>query len=185
MQHFFRNVSWKSKYNIEFKGLKEGLHEFEFKTDDSFFVNFEESLVNKGDVLTKVTLEKRSAFIKLHLKIKGWLELTCDRCLENYEQKIKNQAELFVKFGEKEFEEGENVIWVSPDEHAVNLAQILYEYISLSIPLRHIHPKDKNGKRGCNKEMLEKLKIYKQPKSDEEAEPDPRWEALKKMKNNN
>ena len=151
-------MSWKSKYSIEFKGLKEGLHDFEYEIDKKFFEHFEESLVENGEVRVKITFEKRSAFFKLHLKMKGWLELLCDRCLENYQQKIKQKTELFVKFGESEFEEGENVIWVLPEEHNINVAQIIYEYISLSIPLRHVHPKNEDGKRACNKEMLKNLK---------------------------
>lgn len=181
LQRFFKIVSWKSKYNIEFKGLSEGLHDFEFKVDDTFFLHFEESLVERGGVVINVELEKRSAFIKVHLKIKGWLELTCDRCLDNYRQKIKNETELFVKFGEKEFDEAENVIWVLPEEHHINLAQIIYEYVSLSIPMRHVHPKNTKGERKCNREMIEKLKKYTHFDDDENTSVDPRWNALKNL----
>ncbi len=184
LHHFFGIVSWKSKYNIEFKGLNEGLHDFEFGIDDTFFAHFEESLVDNGDVTIKVTLEKRSTFLKLHLKIKGWLELTCDRCLDNFHQKVKGETEFFVKFGEKEFEEGENVVWVLPKEHFISLAQPIYEYVSLSIPLRHVHPKNKDGKRECNKEMIKQLKNYMQSEDEEDTINDPRWNALKKLNNN-
>jgi uncharacterized metal-binding protein YceD (DUF177 family) len=185
LQHFFRTVSWKSKYDIAFKGLTEGLHEFEFQIDDKFFEHFEESQVENGEVTIKAVLEKRSAFLKLHLKIKGKVELQCDRCLENYRQKIKQKTDFFVKFGEKEFEEGENVIWILPEENHLNLAQLIYEYVILSIPLRHVHPKNENGERECNKEMLNKLKNYMVSQNDEEVSTDPRWDALKKLGNNN
>ncbi|MCD6354739.1 MAG: DUF177 domain-containing protein [Prolixibacteraceae bacterium] len=178
-------MSWVSKYNIEFIGLNEGLHDFEFEIDDSFFEHFEKSLVTKGKVSVGIALEKRSAFLKLHFKIKGWVELTCDRCLEQYHQKIKYKTDIFVKFGEKEFEESENIIYVLPGEHHLNLTQLIYEFTMLCIPMRHIHPKDENGKRGCNSEMLEKLKIYKFAENKEKVEPDPRWEVLKNLKNNN
>ena len=178
-------MSWKSKYNIEFKGLEEGSHDFEIEIDNKFFEHFEESLIDNGGITVKVTLEKRSAFLKIHLKIKGWLELTCDRCLDNYQQKVKQKTEFFVKFGEKEYEEGENVIWVLSHEHHINLAQIIYEYTMLSIPLRHVHPKNKDGKRECNKEMLKKLKNYMHTESEEEETiTDPRWDALKNLNNN-
>ncbi|WP_372651771.1 DUF177 domain-containing protein, partial [Draconibacterium sp.] len=74
-------MSWKSKYNIEFKGLKEGLHDYQFEVNDKFFVHFEESLVDNGEVSVKVEHEKRSAFLKLSFALEGWLELVCDRCL--------------------------------------------------------------------------------------------------------
>lgn len=185
MQHFFGTVSWKSKYDIEFKGLGEGLHEFEFQIDDLFFEYFKESPVESGKVVIKVILEKRSSFLKLHFKLKGRIELMCDRCLDNYLQKIKLKTELFVKFGEKEFEEGENVIWVLPEEHQLNLAQLIYEFTILSIPLRHVHPKNNDGNRDCNREMLKKLKDHMHSEQGDETPVDPRWDALTKFGNNN
>jgi len=180
-------VSWKSKYNIEFKGLKEGLHDYQFEVNDKFFVHFEESLVDNGEVSVKVELEKRSAFLKLSFALEGWLELVCDRCLDSYQQDVSLETELFVKFGEEdEFEDGDNVIWVLPEEHAINLTQIIYEYVTLSIPLRHVHP-DESGENGCNQEMIDRLNNITQfdAEDDEEEEIDPRWAALKNLKNNN
>lgn len=173
------------KYNIEFKGLKEGLHDFEFEVDNKFFAHFEESLVENGIVKVNVILEKRSSFMKLHFKMKGWLELTCDRCLEFYEQPIAHEAEMFVKYGENEYDDGESVIWINPEEHQINLTQIIYEFVTLSIPLRHVHPKNSNGKRNCNKEMLKKLKNYTHSKTEDNTKTDPRWDALRKLENNN
>lgn len=183
MRHFFRIVSWTTKYNIEFKALKEGLHEYEFEVNEKFFEHFEDGLVENGDVKVKVELEKRSAFIKVNLTFSGWLELTCDRCLEPYQQEVELETELFVKFGEeKEFDEGDNVIWVLPEEHALNLTQVLYEYTVLSIPLKHAHP-DEEGANSCNKEMLDRLdNITFAEEEEDEQEIDPRWAALKNLK---
>jgi len=178
-------VSWKTKYNIEFKGLKEGLHDFDFEVDNKFFEHFDESPVEIGKVLVNVELEKRSTFMKLIFDLKGEVELNCDRCLDNYNQVISHKAEMFVKFGEEKEDEGDNIIWINPEEHFINLTQIIYEFVSLSIPLRHVHPKNKDGKRACNKEMLKKLKKYTRPEKEEKTETDPRWDALKKFGNNN
>ncbi|WP_297089150.1 DUF177 domain-containing protein [uncultured Draconibacterium sp.] len=178
-------MSWKSKYNIEFKGLKEGLHTYDFDIDNKFFEHFEESLVDNGEVRVAVEFEKRSAFLKLNFTLSGWLELVCDRCLDNYPQDISLTTELFVKFGqEDEFEEGDNVIWVLPEEHAINLAQTIYEYAMLSIPLRHVHPNE-TGENSCNQEMINRLNNIVQHEADEneEEEIDPRWAALKNLKN--
>ena len=175
---------WKTKYDIAFKGLTEGLHKFDYQINGRFFEHFEGRLVDEGEVNVVVILEKRGTFIKLHLDINGEIELVCDRCLENYRQKIKNNAEIFVKFGEQEFDEGENVMWLLPEEHQLNIAQLIYEYIVLSIPLRHIHPKNENGERGCNKKMIDKLKNYIHTEN-EEIHIDPRWNRLKELNNNN
>ncbi|MEN8117392.1 MAG: DUF177 domain-containing protein [Bacteroidota bacterium] len=182
MQHFFRIVGWKNKYYIEFKGLKEGLHEYEFEVTDKFFEHFTEGLVEAGEVTVKVALEKRSSFLKLIFNISGCVELECDRCLENYRQDIEFETELFVKFGEEaEFDEGDNVIWVLPEEHHINLTREIYEYIILSIPLKHVHP-DESGENSCNREMLDRLNNYGQPETEDEETIDPRWAALKNLK---
>ena len=170
-------MGWRTKYDIEFKGLREGLHEFEFKIKDEFFTHFEQGLVSAGDVKVMVQLEKRSSFLKLFFKLNGWVELTCDRCLESYHQKVKYKNELFVKFGEDDFEDDE-IIWILPEEHKINLAQLIYEYIILSIPLKHVHPENK-----CNKEMLDKLEKYVK-KEEDKTETDPRWAALKNWNKN-
>ena len=186
--HFFGIVGWKTKYSIEFKGLKEGLHDYEFEVDNKFFEHFNKSLVEVGAVKAVVQLEKRSSFLKLNLLLNGWIELTCDNCLELYHQNIEMETEQFVKFGEEtEFDEGDNVIWVLPEEHAINLAQVIYEYIILSIPLRQVHP-DETGENSCNPEMIKKLNEYTHHEAeneDKDDEIDPRWAALKNLKNNN
>ncbi len=170
------------KYDVEFKGLNEGLHEFEFEVQDSFFEHFEHGLVDKGDVKVAVRLEKRSSFMKLFFDLKGHVQLVCDRCLENYLQKVKSSYELFVKFGESEYEDDE-IIWVLPEEHKINLAQLIYEYTILSLPMKQVHPDNKKGENGCNKEMLKKIEEHKQ-REEKEQEVDPRWAALKKWNNN-
>ena len=175
-------MGWRAKYDMEFKGLKDGLHEFEFEVEDTFFEHFEQGLVKVGSIHVKLKLEKRSSFLKLFFKLNGWVELICDRCLENYRQKLKHKSELFVKFGESDYEDDE-IIWVLPEEHRINLAQLIYEYIVLSIPIRHVHP-DKKGASGCNIEMLETLKKYEHKKEEKDEITDPRWSALKNWNNN-
>ncbi|MDX1285337.1 MAG: DUF177 domain-containing protein [Draconibacterium sp.] len=176
-------MGWKNKYNIEFKGLKEGIHDYEFEVNDSFFEHFNEGLVETGEVKVKVQLEKRSAFLKLQISLSGWLELVCDRCLEDYKQEVELETELFVKFGEEqEYDEGDNVIWVLPEEHVINLTHVIYEYIALSIPLKQAHPNE-SGENSCSKEMLEKLDNYSfHEEEKKEDEIDPRWTALKNLK---
>jgi uncharacterized protein len=182
LQHFFRTMGWRTKYDVEFKGLKEGLHKFEFEVRDEFFEHFDQGLVQVGHVNIEVGLEKRSSFLKLFFSLDGWIELTCDRCLEKYRQKIRHQSELFVKFGENDYED-DKIIWILPEEHQINLAQLIYEYIVLSIPIRHVHP-DRNGVTGCNMEMLEALKKYEYNEGVKEQNSDPRWEALKNWNRN-
>jgi len=171
-----------SQYNIAFKGLKEGNHIFDYQIGASFFEHIENSLVDTADVHVRITLEKRSSFMSLDIQLKGTVRLTCDRCLELYDQPVHHKAGLFIKFGETESEEGDDVIWLHPDDYQINVAQIIYEYISLSVPLKHVHPADKEGKSSCNPEMLKKIEEYSRP---QEVKTDERWDQLKNLLNNN
>jgi uncharacterized metal-binding protein YceD (DUF177 family) len=52
--------------------------------------------------------------------------------------------------------------------------------------LRHVHP-DESGENSCNPDMIDRLNNITQHEADddEEEEIDPRWAALKNLKNNN
>ncbi len=170
-----------STYNIAFKGLKEGNHDFDYHIGNSFFELFENSLVDEAVADARITLEKHTTFMRLHLDLRGLVKLTCDRCLDLYDQPVKNQADLIIKTGETDDDDDE-VIWLHPEDFQINVAQIIYEYLILSIPLKHVHPSGKDGGVGCNPEMLEKIKKYS-PLHEEKG--DDRWGKLKDLLNNN
>jgi len=178
-------MNYLSKYAIAFKGLKEGSHRFEFEIDDKFFDEFENSEVQKGTLKAEVVLTKQSTLMILELAVKGTVELICDRCLELYNQKVKNESKMFVKYSHNEDDDmGEEIIVISYEEHQVNVAQYLYELIILGLPIRRIHPV-KKGKSECNPLMVEKLNQYLVEEAPEEEEPiDERWSELKKLLDN-
>ncbi|OFX85887.1 MAG: hypothetical protein A2W99_17255 [Bacteroidetes bacterium GWF2_33_16] len=172
------------KYRIAYQGLTDGLHEFDFEIDDTFFENLDYSEIKKGSLLAHVILNKKSHMLEFAFKINGLVELTCDRCLEDFNLPIDYNGKLFVKFSSSEEELDDDVICISPDENEINIAHYLYESISLSIPLKRVHPSDKKGKPLCNSEMLKKIKEY-QINAPTEEDVDPRWDELKKLMENN
>lgn len=178
-----------SEYDIAFKGLKEGLHQYNFEIDDKFFEQFENSLVVKGKVMANVTLTKQSTLLILDMEIEGSVELQCDRCLENYQQSVTNNNKMYVKFGTEAEDQSDEIIVISFDEHELNLAYYLYELIILGLPIQHVHPMDEQGNSTCDPEMLEKLNEYlveeEDISSEEDDEPiDERWSELKKLLDN-
>ncbi|MBW8325635.1 MAG: DUF177 domain-containing protein [Prolixibacteraceae bacterium] len=170
-----------SFYNVAFKGLSQGKHIFDYEVDDKFFHEFEGGLVDEGKVNVRLTLEKQSALMVLWFDLKGTIKVQCDRCLEMYDQPIESQDRIFVKFGEKEFNEGDDVIWVSTNDYQLNMAQLIYEYIGLAIPIKRIHPDDENGNSTCDPEMIEKLSKYV---IEEDEQPNSVWDDLKKLLDN-
>jgi len=173
-----------SKYRIVYQGLSEGRHDFEFDVDDKFFENLEYADIEKGSLKVMVELQKKSTFLELDFQIDGTVELTCDRCLEDYNQPISYKGKLFVKFSEKENELADDVICLSPSDNELDISHYIYESIKLSIPLKRVHPDNEDGETSCNPEMLERLGNYNiEEPADEDI--DPRWDKLKNLMANN
>ena len=166
-------------YVIEFGSLPLGQHEFEFEVGDSFFQLFENSIVQHGNVDVLVVLEKKSNMLLLDFTLQGRVMVTCDRCLDDLELELEGFSELIVKLGDHTEEESEDVIMIPATEHQLDLSQLIYEYISVMIPMRNVHPENEEGKSTCNPEILREIeKHQQQPEMDET---DPRWEMLKNI----
>ena len=177
-------MNQRSKYGIVYQGLSEGKHEFEFDVDDKFFEALEYSEIKKGKLKAQVVLNKKPTFLELDFRIDGYVELMCDRCLEDYKQPVSFEGTLYVKFTDKDVEFDEDVMCLSPSENELDISHYIYESINLSIPLKRVHPDDENGDATCDPEMLEKLNNYKVEESAEESV-DPRWEGLRNLMENN
>ncbi len=73
-----------NQYIIQFKGLKEGVHEFEFILGKPFFEEFERLEVQDGKVVAGITLERKTSLLDLEIHLQGDILVICDRCLENF-----------------------------------------------------------------------------------------------------
>ncbi len=175
-------------YTIAFKGLSDGKHEFVYDLDAAFFGQFETSLVETGALKAKVGLLKSQTMLSFTFEIRGTVESVCDKCLGVLEIPVRYKGKLLVKFGAEYDEPCEDIVIIPHDESEINVAQWLYEFICISLPIRHVHKKDKDGNLACDPEMLEKLNQYlvvSKPESEVNDEVDPRWAALKNLVDKN
>jgi len=166
------------KYVINFGSLPDDFHEFEFEVTDSFFDQYENSIVHKGTVDVLVTLEKKQNMLLLDFTMDGVITVQCDRCLEDLDIDISSYNELIVKLGEERGEESEDVIILPSKDHELDVSQYIYEYINVLVPLRNVHPDDENGNSTCNPDILKAIEKYR-IHEEEEKPADPRWEGLK------
>jgi uncharacterized protein len=167
-------------YLIPFSGLKLGKHLFEYDIDDSFFDEFDYSLIKKANLKCTVELEKQETLLILNFHITGHLDLTCDRCLAQYPQPVDIREQQVAKFSEEEIDEDEEIITLGKNDHEINIAGLLYEYINVAAPFIATCG-DEGNTPYCDKEMLDSLN--KLSVNNEQTEQlDPRWEALKKFK---
>ncbi|MCJ7933538.1 MAG: DUF177 domain-containing protein [Chryseobacterium sp.] len=170
-------------YDVSFSGLKNGKHEFKFEIDKTFFQLFDtEQEFTNPRIEVNVFLDKHTTFLEFEIKIKGWVELVCDITNEDFDYPIENEIKILVNFGEEYDDSNEDVITIPTGEHAFNTAHLIYENVMLSIPMKKISP-------NVSDEDLQILDQFS-PKDiaeteEEEHESDPRWEALRKLKDNN
>lgn len=164
---------------IPFKGLKDAVHLFESKLDKSFFDEFSPEDLDGGNVTVRINLDKKPHLMVFNIEIEGFVRVICDRCLEFYEQEVYFEGKFYVKFGEKNEEETEELIVLSREEYEVDLSKFVFDSIYLSLPIMRVHPDDENGDSTCDPDMLDKLSEHQT----EINNIDPRWEALRNLKN--
>ena len=166
------------EYILSFSDVKIGEHCFDYHVDSAFFENFPESEIKQSDVKIDLILEKQEGMLVLFFDIDGYVEVTCDRCLDEFRFPVKTKEKLIVKFG-KDYEELSDDMIVLPEKsHSIDLQQHLYEYIMLTLPMQRIHPDLPDGKSGCNQAMLAYLKT-----AENTSQADPRWDALRDLVN--
>jgi uncharacterized metal-binding protein YceD (DUF177 family) len=170
------------EFIIQFIGLKQGEHNFEYKIDNKFFNHFEYDEFNDANLNVKVVLNKKTTLLELHFMVSGTVNINCDLTNEPFDQVIENDFNLVVKFGDEYNDENEEILIIPHSEYEVNIAQYIYELIVLSVPFKRVHPGVKDG--SLNSEILKKLEELS-PKSLEEKteneDIDPRWNTLKKL----
>ena len=166
-------------YDVSFSGLKTGKHEFRFETDKEFFQLFDtEQEFTNPKIAVDVLLDRHSTFLEFEIKVSGTVELVCDITNENFEYPIENQIKVLVKFGEEYDDSKEDVITIPTGDHAFNVAQLIYENVALSIPMKKVSP-------NVSDEDLAILDKFSPKEDEEEQNSDPRWDALKNLKNKN
>lgn len=171
------------EFTIPFKGLKLGIHQFDFELNNAFFEHFEYKEFNDSNIELNVLLEKMSTLMEFTLDFKGTVNVACDLTNELYDQPVSGTYQFVVKFGEEENDENEDLLILPHGSFEVNIQQYIYESIVLAMPLRKVHPGVEDGT--LKSDILDKLEELSpeathEPEGDDEHT-DPRWDSLKKL----
>jgi uncharacterized metal-binding protein YceD (DUF177 family) len=114
-----------------------------------------------------------------HFAFSGTVRVPCDRCSAEFDLPVEGEERLIVKFGEIHGEESEDIFTITENEHSIDLCPFLFDYINLLVPYRRVHGEDENGKSLCDPEVTKYIS------EEEPGKTDPRWDALKRLKNDN
>lgn len=163
------------EYKIPYKGLSDGVHSFNFTVDSKFFEAIGSEEIAQGLIKVELEMDKQSRMLVLDFSIKGAIVVECDRCAEDVEVKVKDKKRLVCKFV-NDGSDSEDILFLDEKDAFLDLSIIINEFIVLALPMRRVHPEDKNGNPTCNVEQLERLKkLSVAPKVDSP------WEALKNL----
>ena len=163
-----------SSYIIPFTGLKLGKHQFEYTVEKKFFESYQYNDFLDNTVEITVDFEKQAAFFELHFTMLGTVRVNCDVSGEEFDQPIKGELKLIVKFGEVYNNENEQILIIPHNDYELDISQYIYELIILNVPVKRLHPGIKDGSLRPALDKLEELKNKK-----EEQIIDPRWDKLK------
>ena len=169
------------QFKINLKSLTDEVTALDYDLDDQFFEALDGSEVKQGALHVSVSIRKATGFFELQFHTEGTVILTCDRCLDDMDQSISTDNRLVVKLGSA-YSEEDDVITLPEDEGILDTSWLIYEFMMLAIPIKHVHAPGK-----CNPAMSQVLEELSADRSSDEASDqpiDPRWSALEKLKNN-
>ena len=164
-------------YDIDISKLALGQHTFLFQIEDEFFELFDYSLIKEGSLSVKVDLEKSTSFVSLAFEISGFVVLICDRSLDPFNHELLVNNEIVLKYGEEAREVSDEIEIIPSNTQRVNIAKYLYEFISVSVPMKKLHPRYEDDP--ADSQIIFSSESGEKEKSDI----DPRWSELKKLKN--
>lgn len=174
--------------------MREDSCQYEYALDNQFFADIDAPEIQRGKLTVTLNVRKSMGVFLLNFHTEGSVIVPCDRCLDDLELSVETDDALKVKMGASFSEEGD-VLVVPEEDGYVNVAWFIYEFIELSLPMKHVHAPGK-----CNKAMMGTLNKHlctsveeggqegfeEDSEVDEETrETDPRWDDLKKILDNN
>jgi uncharacterized metal-binding protein YceD (DUF177 family) len=174
------------EFEIAFVGLKPGVHEYQYSITDKFFEEFQQQDFHNCNANVKLLLDKKSSFMQLKFEIGGKLDVNCDRCNSNLPLDLWDEFNLTVKMSEdpekmNEEEDDPDMYYIANGESHLDVANWIYEFINLSIPMQKACDFEKMDGPYCNvsvREMLRKMEPEEEKKDDQ----NPIWKGLEKFK---
>lgn len=171
-------------FEIAFVGLKPGIHEFNYEIDDKFFVHYGQQDFSNCHAKVKLTLDKNNGFMLLKFDVDGHVDASCDRCGNPVTLRLWDEFNIVVKLVDEpekmnDQEEDPDIYYINKNESHLQVADWIFEFINLSLPLQKLCADDAQGNSTCNPEVLKKLEEMESNASRGE---NPLWKGLEQFK---
>jgi len=178
-------MGYRREFEIAFVGLKPGIHEYSYEITDKFFEAYQQQDFSNCHATVKLSLDKKTGFMLLKFEIGGTLEVVCDRCNNYLPLQLWDEFNITVKMVEEpellnEQEDDPDVYYISNGEGHIDVANWIYEFINLSIPMQRTCSFEKMDGPHCNPAARDLLK--KLSNAEKEKKENPIWKGLEKFK---
>ena len=99
----------------------------------------------------------------LKFEVTGKMDVVCDRCGNPLQMDLWDEFNMIIKLVENpdemnETEDDPDIYYISRTESHLHLADWIYEFVVLSIPMQRMCNESEMGGPQCNQEILNMLK---------------------------
>ena len=149
---------------------------FRWEAGIEFFQQFDNQEFLSAATEIAATAVKTADSIDVDLDVRGSVKVRCDRCLGELELPVEAHPRLSIRLGAdaalQAAEDGEReVIFPETSDSEVDLSQVIYDYVCLSLPMQKVHPEGE-----CDPETV---RFLNQGVGNEEAASNSPFAALK------
>lgn len=145
-----------SQFKLPLKSLSKGTHDFDYHLDKQFFENMESSDIRDANVNVHLVVTYANDVYSLAFDMVGNVVVPCDRCLDDLTIDIDTTYNIKVKYGDAYRDDSDDLMEIPQSDNDLNVAYMIYDTVSLAIPIKHVHPLGK-----CNRAMSSLLKKHR------------------------
>ena len=126
---------------IPLSGLAAGRKTFRWQVGKAFFGEFDNTDIQDADIQVDVVLAKVGKDLFVDLTLDGTVTVICDRCLSPLALPVEASPRFVVRFDPSAPEmEGDREVLVAEDPAALDMRQVVYDYVYMSLPIQRVHP---------------------------------------------
>ena len=173
---------------LKIKTLPFGIHTVECHVDEKFFNTDEQNEVRRADVDVTLNVTRKSEnTYRLEIMCHGTVTTGCDRCLDDLDLPVDVSYCLNVEqMGTELDDTNDELLLVPSDWRELDAAPLVRDTVLLALPMTRCHENEDD----CNADILDALDRHRAEAvpddgdalESETTSTDPRWEALKKLK---
>ncbi len=157
---------WNKKYDVPIQSLHIGEYTFKYLLNKDFFINYDCADLQSSEIEAEVKIAKKNNFLQLSIYLYGYVFLVCDRCANVFKNNIWDEFSMMVKMVDNpqkynQEEQDPDVYYIGKNDNHINLANWLYEFAYLSIPLHKICKSIGGEEVNCNAKVLKYLEEMK------------------------